>query len=173
MPTYANCCARKSLTNARQEEDRQRPRAAKTPTLMRSRPLHTRLVTGLPKRPAGSHEQDDEDDQERHRQPQVGADEVDVAADQVQPDAEHEAADDGAERRVDPAEHRGRERVDQGGLHHVRVEEERRGGEHPRDRAEHRRQAPADREHPAHPDADEPARLRVERRRTQGEARSS
>ena len=42
--------------------------------------------------------------------------------------------------------------------------------EHPRERAEQRRQTPAEREHPPHSDADETARVGVRRRRAQAEA---
>ena len=45
-----------------------------------------------------------------------------------------------------------------------------RSGQHPRHRAEHRGEPPPDREHPPHAHADEPARLRVQRRGPQREA---
>ena len=108
--------------------------------------------------------------EQRDRQPQAGADEVDVRPDQVQADAEHQAADDGAERGVDPAEDGRREGVDQHRLHHVRVEEDGRRRQHPGGGAEHRGEPPADREHPADADADEPARFGVERGRPQRQA---
>ena len=60
-----------------------------------------------------------------------------------------EPADDGAERAVEPAEHGGGEGVEQDALHHVRLEEDDRRDHHPGDRAEHGREPPAEREHPA------------------------
>ena len=81
-----------------------------------------------------------------------------------------EAADDGADRAVDAAEHRRRERVDQDDEHHVRVEEDRRRGHHPGDRAERRGEAPAEREHPADAHAHQPARAGIERDRAHREA---
>ena len=77
---------------------------------------------------------------------------------QVEADTEDQAADDGADRRVDPAEHGSGEGVDQHRLHHVRVEEDARRRQHSRDRAEHGREAPAEAEHQRDADADE-ARL--------------
>ena len=123
---------------------------------------HTRLTASRPKRPDGRTSRTSEDHEQRDGQPQVGADEVDVRADEVDDHAEREPADDGAERAVDPAEHRRRERVEQDRLHQVLVEAaERRRGHHPGDGAEHGGEAPAEREHQADADADEPARGRV------------
>ena len=78
-----------------------------------------------------------------------------------------EPSDDGAERRVDAAENGRGERVDEHGGHHVRIESDGRRGEHPGDRAEQRREAPAEREHPRDAHTDEPRLLRVDRRRAE------
>ena len=96
------------------------------------------------------------------RQSELLADEVDVAAEQVDHDAESEAADDCADRTVDSAEYRRGERVDQDDEHHVGVEEDRRRGHHPRDRAEGSREAPAQRKHPADTNSHQPARIGIE-----------
>ena len=50
------------------------------------------------------------------------------------------------------------------GGHHVRVEPDRRRGEHPGDRAEERRETPPEREHPGHAHADEPRLLGIDGR---------
>ena len=50
----------------------------------------------------------------------------------LQENADQQAADDGADRRVDAAEHGCGEGVDEDGGHHVRVEAHRRSGEHAR-----------------------------------------
>ena len=80
-----------------------------------------------------------------------------------------QTADHGAERRVDPAENGGGERVDEDGRHHVRIEADGGRRQHSGDRAEQRRETPAEREHPGDADADEPRLLRVHRRRAQRE----
>src|SRR5262245_25501482 len=98
-------------------------------------------------------EQDDQDQCERDREPH--AVEVDVQVrvvgrDQVQDDADHEAAHHGADRALETADDRGRERVDENGPHHVRVERRRGGGgEEPRDGADRSGEPPAEPEHPA------------------------
>ena len=84
----------------------------------------TRRTATWPNSPCGRIDQDEQQDGERRRQPQLAADEVDVRAEQVDDHAERQPADDGADRAVDPAEHRRREGVDQDDEHHGRVEEE-------------------------------------------------
>src|SRR5438105_15449398 len=77
----------------------------------------------------------DEEDREDHGQPgdeaHLATERRDVRAEQVQEDTEREAADHGAERAVEPAEDRRRERVQEDPLHHVRVEEDDRRDHHP------------------------------------------
>ena len=154
------------------EHDERRERDEADDPLRRRR--HTRFTSGLPKIPCGPDEQDDEDDEERHRQPQLLREPVEGAvlaqvAEQVEEHADQQAADDGAERRVDAAEHGGGEGVDENGRHHVRIEPDRGRGEHPGDRTEKRSQAPAEREHPRDAHADEPGLLRIDRRGPQRE----
>ena len=55
--------------------------------------------------------------------------------------------------------------------HHVGFEEHHRRDQHAGDRADRRRHAPAERDHPADPDADEPRRFRIARRRRASRAR--
>ena len=77
-------------------------------------------------------------------EPEVGADEVDVGAEQVEPDAEDQPARNRPQRRVDSAEYRCREGVDEDRLHHARVEEDRGRRQQPGDRTEHGGQPPAE-----------------------------
>ena len=126
---------------------------------------HARTTSGEPKRPFGPHQQDAEDDRERHEDRQVGADEADVVARQRLGDADDPAADDRALGRVEAAERGGRERVDEHAAHEVDVEEQLRRDEHAGERAEQRREPPADHQRAPDVDADEPARRRVGGRR--------
>src|SRR5262245_13291870 len=107
-------------------------------------------------------EQDDQDQREGDREPDAVEVEVQmrvVGRDQVEHDPDHEPADDGADRALETADHCRREGVDEHRAHHVRVERRRRGGgEEPRHGADRGREPPAEPEHPAHPDPDEPAR---------------
>ena len=89
------------------------------------------------------------------------SDPVHVRADEVQQDAEDQAADDGTDRRVHPAEDSRRKGVQQDRLHHVRLEKERRCGEHSRDRAERGCEPPADGQHRRHLHAGQPRLERV------------
>ena len=159
----------KVADEARQQEDRgRREQESEHPGELAA--LHTRLVTGLPKSPAGRTSSTIRMIRSATGSLRSAPTKSTVGPDQVQADAEDQAPGDSARRRVDPAEHGRRKGVDQDRLHHVRVEEHRRSGEHPRDGAQHRGQTPADGEHPPHAHADEPARLGVERRGPQGEA---
>src|ERR671925_210686 len=119
-----------------------------------------------PRRP---NEEYHEDDGETADEPHVAAERRPVRAEQVEEDAEREAADDGAYGTGQAAEHRGREGVEQDALHHVRVEEDDRRDHHSRHRAERRREAPAEREHPSDRHADEPALVRVDGGRAEAE----
>ena len=74
-----------------------------------------------------------------------------------------EAADHGARRALEPAEHGGGERVEQDRLHHRRLQEHRRLRHQPGHGAEHCGEAPADREHAVHAHADERRRRRPQR----------
>src|SRR5262245_30450024 len=89
-----------------------------------------------------SGEQHDQDQRERDREPHAVEVEVHVRVvgrDQVQHDADREPADDCADRALEPADDRGREREDEDRPHHVRVERRRRGGgEEARDSADRR-----------------------------------
>src|SRR6266513_2274458 len=118
------------------------------------------------------YEEHDQDHEQRDRQAQLIEVEVDVLVvgrDQIEPDAEGETADDGAERALETSEHGRREGVDEDRAHHVRVERGyRRRGEEPGDRADRRREAPADPEHPPHADAHEPAGGWAQRRGAEG-----
>ena len=79
-----------------------------------------------------------------------------VLDDEVERDSDHEPADDRSCRALEAAEDCGGEGVDENRLHERRVEEElRRLGHQAGDGAEHRGEAPADREHPVDADADE------------------
>src|ERR671930_1873009 len=118
----------------------------------------------------GADEQHREDDREPADEPHLAAEGRYVRAEQAEDDAEREPADDGADRALEAAEPRRREGVEQDALHHIRVEEDDRRDHHPGHRAERRREPPAEREHPPHAHADEPALLRVDGRRAQAEA---
>src|SRR4051794_21955284 len=88
--------------------------------------LRTRSDTAHDRLPEEARRTDDEheqEDPERDRQQELGRDEGDVAAEQVERHPEQEPADDGAERALDPAQHRGDERVEEDALHDVRREE--------------------------------------------------
>ena len=78
--------------------------------------------------------------------------------------ADGEAAEHRAQRIVDAAQQRAGEGVEQDAGHHVGVQEDNRRHHHARDRADRRGQAPAQRQHPADADADQPRRDRVVRR---------
>src|ERR1700722_8586006 len=105
----------------------------------------------------GTYEQREDDDGKRDRQTQVGAHGVDVRPEEIQSDAEDEPADNRAGRAVGPAEPRRRERVYDDALHHVRIEEHDRR-DHDAGHGAHRgRKSPAEREHPAHADAERAA----------------
>ena len=82
----------------------------------------------------------------------------------LRPDAEDQPAHDRADRRVDPAEHRGREGVDQERAA-IRFGSRNRLGAAsiPAIGAEHGGEPPAEREHPGHAHADEPGLRRVDR----------
>src|SRR5437764_8866600 len=112
-----------------------------------------------PRRPDEEH---DEDHGEAADEPHVAAEGRPVRAEQVEEDAEREAAHHGSDRTAQAPEHGGRERVEQDALRHVRVEEDDRRDHHPRHRAERRREAPAEREHPPDRHPDEPALVRVD-----------
>src|SRR5262245_46000461 len=118
--------------------------------------------------PGRPREQHDQDQRERDREPNAVEVEVQmrvVRRDEVQDDADHEPADDRADRALETADDRGRERVDEDRPHHVRIEWRRgRGREKPRHGADRGREPPAEPEHPADADPDEPARDRVQSR---------
>jgi hypothetical protein len=84
--------------------------------------------------------------------------------------ADDEAADHRPHRAVDAADQRRGEGVEQDAAHHVRVEVDDRRHHHAGDRADRRGEAPAERQHPADADADQPARHRVLRGGAHGEA---
>src|SRR3954447_11697168 len=114
--------------------------------------------------------QDEQDDQQRDREQELGRHEADVAQQQVERHAEQEPADDGPDRALDPADDGGRERVEEDALHQVRRQEVDGRDEHPGDGAEQGGEAPADREHPRDAHAEQAARLGRERGRAQREA---
>ncbi len=103
-----------------------------------------------------------------NRQLELGRDQV--GADEVLQHAHEEAAHHGAARARDAAEERSCKGIEQHAAHHVGVEKEHRRHHDAGDGTDRRREAPADRQHPAHADADEPRRDRVLRRRAHGEA---
>ncbi len=105
---------------------------------------HTRRTCFRPSSPVGLTTRTMSRTAKRDRQAQLRGREADVLADQVEEDAEQEAADHRAGGALEPAEHRRGEGVDQDRLHHRRLEELRRLRHQAGDRAEHRGEAPAD-----------------------------
>src|SRR5215470_3883824 len=120
-----------------------------------------------PEEPRRAREQHDQDQRERDREPDAVEVEVQmrvVRRDEVQDNADHEPADDRADRALETTDDRGRERVDEDGPHHVRIERRRgRSREEPCHGADRGCKPPAEPEHPADADPDEPARDRVQR----------
>ena len=109
-----------------------------------------------------------DDQHQRDRELQLVADHE--GAEHVLQHADQEAAEHRAARAVDAADQRRGEGVQQDAAHHVRIEVDDRRHHHAGDRADRRGEAPAEREHPADADADQPARLRVLRRGAHREA---
>ena len=105
---------------------------------------------------------------ERHRQLHLRSD--DIGAHQVLKHPDCKAAESGAERIVDAAEHGAREGVEQNAGHHVGVEIDDRRRHHAGDRADRCGKPPADRQHPSDAYADQSARGRILRRGPHGEA---
>ena len=93
-----------------------------------------------------------------------------VAAGVAEHDAEQHAADDRADRAVQAADHRGGEAEHEDRVHAVRVEERGRGDQHPGQRAEQPGQRPAQGQHPADPDPEQPGHALAERRGPQPQA---
>src|SRR5919199_5120237 len=142
--------------------------AATNPAALSASPLDT-AYRGSTEQAGGRDEEDGEDPRDPADETHLAAEDGDVRAEQVQQDAEREPADDRARGAREAAEHRGREGVQEDALHHVRVEEDDRRDHHPGHRAERRREPPAEREHPPHAYADEPALLGVPGCRAQAE----
>jgi hypothetical protein len=111
-----------------------------------------------------------DDKRQRDRQFQFIADAGDIGPGQIFEHADQEAADHSAERTGQSAEHRGGKPVDQHAAHHVRFQEHHRGDQDAGDRADRRRHAPAQRDHPAGVDANQPCRFRQRGGRAHGEA---
>jgi len=84
-------------------------------------------------------------------------------------DAQDQAADDGTDGALDPAQNRGRKRIDDDALHHIGIEEDHRRDHDPGDRADHRGQSPAEREHPAHANPEHAALFGIDCRRAHRE----
>ena len=87
-----------------------------------------------------------------------------IGAGQIFDDPHGEAAEHRAQRIVDAAQQRAGEGVQQDARHHVGVQVDNRRHHHAGDRADCRGEAPAERQHPADADADQPRRDRIERR---------
>src|SRR3954452_23947500 len=130
-----------------------------------SRPLLALMMASHPaeddaaEQAGGTHDQHADDDGQRHRQLELGADHI--GAGEVLEHADREAAEHRAGRVVDAAHQRAGEGIEQDAEHHGGVEEHDRRHHHAGYRADRRRQTPAQRQHPADPDADEARRARV------------
>src|SRR6266508_5148660 len=160
---YTPICA--SLMSLTQRGAR---KMATTPAASASAVATPRAVASLdtahhrpPQEPRRPDEQHGQDDEERDREPQPVELEVQVSVvghDEIEQHTQREPADDCPDGALEPAEHRRRERIDEDRPHHVRVERRRGGrGEEPGHGPDRRREPPAEREHPPHAYADEPA----------------
>ena len=103
----------------------------------------TRFTMGSAEQAGRFDDQDGDDQRKRDRQFQFVADAGDVGAGEVLEDADQEAADDGAERRGQAAEHGGGKAVDQHAAHHVRLEEHHRRDQDAGDRRRSRTPCPS------------------------------
>src|SRR2546428_494297 len=80
------------------------------------------------------------------------------------------SSDDRTHKAVETTQNRGRERIEQDGLHHVWAEELDRRNHHPRDRADRCCETPAEPEHPPDANPGEPRRVPVLSRGAKREA---
>src|SRR5690606_28292140 len=92
------------------------------------------------------------DPRERARQLELASDRGNIGARQIFDEADDKAAGDGAGRARNAADDGRREAVKQNAEHHIRIEENDGGDHHPGNRADRRRETPAERQHPADPD---------------------
>src|SRR5207247_4498720 len=90
---------------------------------------------GAAEEAARLHQEHEDDQDQRHGQPQIGPDEADVRPGEVLDHTDQEASEDGAAGARESAEGRRGERADDDAAHHVRLEDEPRTHHHYEDEA--------------------------------------
>ena len=124
---------------------------------------------GLPEQSRRTHQQHDQRDCDRHREPQFGAEKRQIGRADAFGDADDDTADDGAERTVPAAQGRSGQRIEKQRHHHGRAQEQLWRDQNRGDEADDARQSPAEHQHGFDPDADQRALVALGRRRAHGE----
>src|SRR5712692_4365641 len=161
-------------TNRRQALNDRPPTAlddagTRTEAWLASMTLHP-AHDGSAEQPARLHQQHGDDQEERDGELQLAAEIGDEGPGDVLDHPDREAAHHGTPRAGEAADHRGGEAVQQNPQHHVGLKEHDRRDQHAGDRADRRRHAPAERDHPADANAGEPRGFRVGGGGAHGEA---